>query len=194
MLQPHICIILLETEEITLVILSSGHKTIQLLWRFLSPQKDNFLFKLQLNMMKRYTCGLHKKRFHCKSKRKGFLNYPCIIFFTPPQSNFINVDRQGWMVTYDASGCFQDGNMEPSPCCISRYKTEFLLPSHDLSDIVQKDSTSYFSLFPSVTSSIFKLPNKYGLTDGDGYQQRTVWCFFVAVSVLSLKCHMASSG
>lgn len=108
MLQPHICIILLETEEITSVILSSGHKTIHLLWRFLSPQKDNFLFKLQLSMMKRYTYGLHKKRFHCKSKRKGFLNYPCIVFFTPPQPSFINVHRQGWMITYNASGCFQD--------------------------------------------------------------------------------------
>jgi len=71
-LQPHICIILLETEEITLVILSSGHKTIHLLWRFLSPQKDNFLFKLQLSMIRGILVGCTRRDFIANPKEKAF--------------------------------------------------------------------------------------------------------------------------
>lgn len=98
----------MENGEITFIILSYSHEQIHLPWRFHNAQESKFLFKLQLSMMRRYICGLHKKRFHCKSKRKGFLNYPCTMFYPPPQSNFINIDRRVWMVTHTASGYFQD--------------------------------------------------------------------------------------
>lgn len=106
--------------------------------------------------------------------RRDFIANPKKELFELPMHHYSSllpspvscVHRQGWMITYNASGCFQDAWSLLLVASLG-IKWNFSFHSHDLSDTVQKDSMSCFSLFPSVTSSIFKLPNKYGLTDGD---------------------------